>query len=185
MFDKLKECSFVCVDKLKALEAGKKFNPNIHHVCEGYDSLRDKPHKVAQHINVSFIGNPDGNRMKLCKSVAAVIYADAYGDAHAVRVSWSKINLNFCRNGCASDRVYKIMAAGGFLLTDDWDGRKKMFEDGKDLIIFKTEKDLKDAVDHFLIHPDARDEIRNNGYHAVEKYSRDNWARKIVELANV
>ena len=44
------------------------------------------------------------------------IFTSAYGSDHARAVSSSKINLNFCTDSGASDRVYKIMAAGGFFI---------------------------------------------------------------------
>ena len=92
------------------------------------------------------------------------------------------INLNFCTSNGASDRVYKILAAGGFLLTEDWHGREELFKDGKDLIIFKNMQDLKQKIDFFIKRPEDRKRVANSGLETVQNYTRLNWAKRIIEL---
>ena len=75
-----------------------------------------------------------------------------------------KINLNFCTAQGASDRVYKIMAARGLLLSDDWEGRERDFIDGEDLVIFKSMEDLNAKIDYYLNNPEEASRIRANGY---------------------
>ena len=48
------------------------------------------------------------------------------------------------------DRVYKVMAAGGFLLTNDWIGREEMFVDGEHLVIFNDPQDLAEKIKFYL-----------------------------------
>ena len=78
--------------------------------------------------------------------------------------------------------MYKIMAAGGFLLTDDWDGREEHFVDGQDLVIFNDPADLNQKIDYYLNNPDIIDKISINGHTAVKPFTRLEWAKQIINL---
>ena len=98
-------------------------------------------------------------------------------------VSASKININVSTSGGASDRVFKVLAAGGFLLSTDWVGREEMFSDGEHLVIYSDKKDLQEKITHYLNNKDERDRIALNGLNAVQKYSRDEWAKQIILIS--
>ena len=157
---------------------------NCHHVTEGYDSMVENILDNEKILDVSFIGSIYGNRAQVLNAIKPQVHItnDAYGSAHAEIVSQSKINLNMCTSLGASDRVYKILAAGGFLLTDDWTGRDKMFEDKKHLVLYDSIDDLNEKIEYYLNHPDLREQISKEGNVEVQKYSRLNWASKIIEL---
>ena len=76
------------------------------------------------------------------------------------------------------------MAAGGFLLTDDWQGREKNFVDGKDLVIYNSVDDLAKKISYFLDNPGKRLEISKNGLQKVKSFDRINWAKKIIDLSH-
>ena len=118
--------NYFCCDKKDVLETAKWINSNSYHVFEGFDSSKDKPHDLKKEHDVTFIGNVYGDRkQKLSKILTNVnVVSNVYGENHAKEVSKSKINLNFCTSNGASDRVYKVLAAGGFLLSDDWDWQR-------------------------------------------------------------
>lgn len=187
---KIKICHFSCLDKAKAVNAAKAITNHAYHVCEGYDSKRDVPFNLEKNFDVSFIGNlkKDGRREKLNQlkkqltNICSIsIFQSAYGDEHAKIVSQSNININLCTRNCASDRVYKILAAGGFLLTDNWVGRSDMFKDNQ-MAIFKNADDLKKKIKYFINNKIARDEIAKNGYEAVKPYTREKWAMDIIKI---
>ena len=98
----------------------------------------------------------------------------------------SKINLNFVdgNSGC-SDRVYKILAARGFLLTQPWPRMEIDFKNEKDLVVFHTVGELKKLIEYYLANSEQRNNIAQNGYETVQKFSRDNWAKKILEITEV
>ena len=123
---KTKLVDYFCCDKENVLEEALRINPNSFHVCEGFDADVDRPHDVSKEYDVSFIGNVYGDREQWLSQIntPVKVISSAYGKQHAIEVCKSKINLNFCTDNGASDRVYKIMAAGGFLLTNDWKNRK-------------------------------------------------------------
>lgn len=177
--------TYFCCDKKNVLTVAKEFNKNSFHVCEGYDEDVDKPHTLEKEYDVSFIGNVYGDRSVTIDSIdkEVSVINNAYGEQHAMEVSKSHINLNLCTDEGASDRVYKIMAAGGFLLSNDWEGRKEYFTNGKECVIFKDTKDLNDKIDYYLKNPEMVEQIAKHGQEAVKAFSRISWASKIVELS--
>jgi spore maturation protein CgeB len=177
--------SFFCCDKLNVLNEAKLINKNSFQVCEGFDETVDKVFKNKECYDVSFIGNMYGERLNMIKNVKhnIRIVNNVFGEEHAQEVSKTKINLNFCTNQGASDRVYKIMAAGGFLLTNDWIGRDKDFVDGKDLIIFEDSEDLNNKISFYLKSENERKIIAENGKNKVQRFNRVGWAKKIVECS--
>jgi len=44
---------------------------------------------------------------------------------------------------------------------------KSLFEDGKHLTIFKDIKDLREKIKYYLIHPEERERIAQEGYREV------------------
>jgi len=184
MRDKTALVDYFCCDKENVLKEASRINKNSFHVCEGFDHIVDKPHDLDKCYDISFIGNAYGNRAdilgKLNKPVKVI--SNAFGNKHSIEVSKSKINLNFCTANGASDRVYKILAAKGFLLTDDWTNREQNFIDGKHCVIFNDVEDLNKKIDYYLKNPKEAELIASNGYEVVQKFNRLNWARQIVEL---
>ena len=175
--------SYSCFDKKNTLEEALKINKNSFYVCEGYDQDVDKPHSVEKEYDVSFIGNVYGDRAELLRQIKhpVKIIRGAYGPTHALEVSKSRINLNFCTSEGASDRVYKVMAAGGLLISNDWKGRSEHFINGKDCVIFKDIGDLNDKIEFYLKNPEMVEMISKYGHQTVKKFNRLNWAKKIVE----
>jgi spore maturation protein CgeB len=181
---KTKLVDFFCCDKQNVLEEAKKINNNSFHVCEGYDEEVDRPAQIDKEYNISFIGNLYGPRKQTLSQInhEVKIINNAFGHKHSEEVSRTKINLNFCTDGGASDRVYKVLAAGGFLISNDWDGRSDMFEENKDLVIFTDIKDLNDKINYYLNNPGKREEIAKHGNRTVQKYNRFSWAQQIINI---
>ena len=179
-------CSDITVCALlKPFELARKLNPNSFFVHEGYDSAVDFPIQQRRKWDVSFIGQTKGRRRLYQVATGFKVIRGAFGTDHARAVGQSKINLNFVVNdsGC-SDRVYKILAAGGFLLTADWPGRSQDFKDGKDLVIFEGISDLDSKIREYLKDPWKRSAIANRGRETVQQFSREAYAEKISELVS-
>ena len=171
-------------DKPKVLEFVKKYkNENCFYVCEGYDETLDIEQKIEKEYDISFIGNVYGNRKELLERLGNVdVISSAYGYQHSIEVGKSKINLNICTDGCASDRVYKVLAAGGFLLTDDWEGRELTdLVDGEDLVIYNGVDDLQTKITYYLENEHARNYISKKGKEKVKELTRARWAKKVTE----
>lgn len=175
---------YVCCDKENVVREALKLNPRTFHVCEGFDEDVDRPFDITKKYDVGFIGNIYGDRAQQIRDVnkEVKIFNNVYGIDHAKAVSQTKINLNFCTDLGASDRVYKTMAAGGFLLTNDWTNREKYLTNGKDCVIFDSMEDLNKKIEYYLENPEERMKISKEGYKTIQQFNRLNWAKRIVEL---
>ena len=169
-------------DKKNSLEKALLVNKNSKYVCEGYDESADVVQNVKKQYDISFIGNVYGNRSSVLDRLENVkIISSAYGLQHSIEVGKTKINLNICTDNCASDRIYKVLAAGGFLLTDDWYGRELTgLVDGEDLVIYKDVEDLQEKIEFYLSRSYTRDKIASRGLSKVKDLTRMEWAKNIT-----
>jgi len=96
----------------------------------------------------------------------------------------SKINLNFTIKNIRSGiplRVWDVLGAGGFMLTNFQAEIPQYFENGKDLVCFESINDMSKKVEYYLIHEEERLQIAKNGYEKVKKYhSYETRLRQII-----
>lgn len=85
----------------------------------------------------------------------------------------SKINLNITvrtiRTGL-SLRIFDILGAGGFLLTNYQPELDYFFENGKDLVYFTDADDMCKKADYYLTHEEERMEIARNGLQKAKSF---------------
>jgi spore maturation protein CgeB len=96
----------------------------------------------------------------------------------------SKINLNFTipniENGIPL-RVFDVLSAGGFLLTDYREEICKQFTDSTDLVVFDGMADLLKKAEYYLTQEEKRQEIAENGQKKVQQlHSYENRMEKIL-----
>lgn len=60
-------------------------------------------------------------------------------------------------------RVYEAMACGCLMVTDAKGDAARLFEPGRDLVVYDDEADLERTIDHFLDHPEERERIAAAG----------------------
>ncbi len=85
----------------------------------------------------------------------------------------SKINLNItlhCIETGISQRVFDVMAAGGFLLTNYQEELEELFVPGEDIAIYHNLEELHYYVDYYLSHEEERQRIARNGQAKVLQY---------------
>jgi spore maturation protein CgeB len=78
----------------------------------------------------------------------------------------SKINLNITHRTIQSGvplRVFDIMGAGGFLMTNYQSELTELFVDGEDLVIYYSFDDLVEKVNYYLTHEEERRRIAEHG----------------------
>ena len=95
----------------------------------------------------------------------------------------SKINLNFTIPNIKSGiplRVWDVLGAKGFLLTNYQAELPLYFKEGEDLVCFDGIEDLKEKVAYYLEHEKERRQIAQNGYEKVKKYH--SYVRRIEEM---
>lgn len=85
----------------------------------------------------------------------------------------TKINLNItlhCIETGIPQRVFDVMAAGGFLLSNYQEELEELFVDGEDLVIYHNLEELERYVGYYLTHEEERQRIAKNGQEKVLKY---------------
>ena len=85
----------------------------------------------------------------------------------------SKINLNLTLRSIRSGvplRVWDILGAGGFCITNYQAELPMYFVNGEDLVWFKSRGELFRLIDYYLEHEDERRRIAENGYRKVKEF---------------
>ena len=179
-----KNADFFCADKKNVTEVGSRLNPHSYKIPDGFDSDLEIPRNLEKDIDVSFIGSLHSDRAEKIKELDrnVQVFSNAFGKTHSEIVSRSKICINFCTTAGASDRTYKTLAAGGFYLSDDWDGRSEMFQDNRDLVVYDSVSDLREKIDYYLENPEEREKISAQGMKTVQGFSRLAWAKKVLDI---
>lgn len=83
----------------------------------------------------------------------------------------SRVNLNFTIPNIKSGiplRVWDVLGAGGFLITNYQPELELYFEPDKDLVVFEGKQDLTQKVSYYLEHEELRKKIAKNGYEKVK-----------------
>lgn len=169
------------LDRLQKVIASSGSDTTASLLCEGFDADVDYPEDIEKKRDYCFIGNLRGDRKRYVKALSIPVIKGRYGHDHSVAVSETRINLNFSEGDGCSDRVYKILAAGGFLLTQPWEGMTDHFLPGRDLVVFNGPAGLKDKIEYYLHNEDERRRIAANGLAKVQQFNRDAWAAEIVK----
>lgn len=179
--DKIRVCTFTCCALHDPYQAAKQLSQHVYFIHEGFDHIYNRVVSPDYKYNVTFIGHLREHRWDYA-DVINHIYKNAYGEQHAMAVGESRINLNFTHGGC-SDRVYKVLASKGFLLTEPWPEMDRDFIVGEDLDIFHDKNELIVKARYYLTNEDERLRIAEHGYQTVQKFSRIEWAKRILEIA--
>lgn len=97
----------------------------------------------------------------------------------------SKINLNFTSKPIRTGlplRIWDILGAGGFVLTNFQSEIPEYFEIGRDLETYSDERELLDKIGYYLEHEEERKQIARNGYEkAKSQYSLERRVKQILE----
>ena len=161
----------------------KDQNSQSYLIHEGYDPKIHKFYdKIDKVYNVSFLGYLKEHRRQYNESYNFNCFTDKYNTDHCKIVNQTRINLNFTNNQeGTSDRAYKIMGAGGFLLTEPWEGLETDFKPQEDLVVFNNETEFKDKIEYYLKHWEERKHIARKGHDKVRSFTVENWAKLITE----
>lgn len=184
LIDKMKQCDYVFCSVKERVEAARKYCKNSYRLQGGYDPSVHYPMSLPKKRDVTFIGTlrPE-KRIFMCGWNFDIV-TGVYNEDHSRIVSETKVNLSFTHGGGTSNRLYKLLAAKGFVLTQPWDGMEEDFEVGRDFAVFTSPKDLKEKIVYYLTHEDEREQIAEHGYETVKKYDNINYARRILEIVS-
>jgi spore maturation protein CgeB len=120
------------------------------------------------------VWGPGARALPASSPVYGKIRGDGIGYEEWVRI-YSAARIVLCAHSSgpdepcrqASPRVYEVLACGGFLLCDDQPDVRALFEDGRDLVIFRDLSDLKQKARYYLDHDRERREIAARGHGKV------------------
>jgi tetratricopeptide (TPR) repeat protein len=99
---------------------------------------------------------------------------------------YSKININTSLRTIKSGiplRVFDILGAGGFLITNYQSDIADYFEIGEDLVCYESEADLVEKVGYYLVHEEERKRIATNGYRKVKQFH--NYEVRLKEIFRI
>jgi hypothetical protein len=100
----------------------------------------------------------------------------------------SRINLNITSEQLLTAlpvRVFDVLACGGFLLTDEREDARMLFEPGKELVIYSGVDDLAKKIRYYLAHQEERGKILDAGMKRVfADYSFDAIIPSMLERAS-
>lgn len=99
----------------------------------------------------------------------------------------SKINLNITSKSIRTGvplRVFDIMGAGGFLISNYQSEISEYFEVDKEIVLYDSMSDLVNKVSYYLDHEEERIEIAHNGYMKVKEcFSIKGSLKDIISMA--
>jgi spore maturation protein CgeB len=141
-----------------------------------------RPAGCAREIEVSFVGQPHGNRPQVAQSLWAQgipLKVFGYGWNGAPRLpfhemvrvfSRSRVNLNLS-NASVDDthqqikgRNFEVPGAGSFLLTGPADNLDEYYMDGKEVVVFHSQEEMVDQIRYYGKHDTEREAIAASGY---------------------
>jgi spore maturation protein CgeB len=98
----------------------------------------------------------------------------------------SRINLNITLRSIETGipaRVFDIMSVGGFVLSNWQEEIPELFEEGKEIVTFKTPEELIEKADYYLAHEQERVRVGINGYQKIKQcYTYEHQMQKIIDV---
>lgn len=95
----------------------------------------------------------------------------------------SKINLNITLRNIQHgipQRIFDVLASGGFLITNNQPDLHTHFIDGKDLVVYYDKDDLLSKIEYYLNHEDERKQIAANGQKKVLR--QHTYEQRILQI---
>lgn len=125
------------------------------------------------------------NKEKVPEGIKRFPEVDASADELKIHYA-SKINLNITLRSIVTGvprRIFDVMSVGGFMLTN-WQAEiPELFEDGKEIVTYKTPEELIDKADYYLRHETERLRIGVNGYKKVKScYTYEHQLKKLLDM---
>lgn len=102
----------------------------------------------------------------------------------------AKIVVNACANRDLNMRVFEALASGALLITEEAAGLEDLFEEGRHLVIYRTDDEALDLIERYLSDQEARERIAAQGCALVrEKHTYDKRLEEmllaVTALSNV
>lgn len=100
----------------------------------------------------------------------------------------SKINLNItlhCIETGASQRIFDVMAAGGFMLSNYQQELAELFVPGEEIVLYHNMEELEYYVEYYLSHEEERKRIAKRGQQKVVRlHDFHGKIQKVMEIVS-
>ena len=141
---------------------------------------------LAQKYEVALYTGSKKDTQKL-QNVQVYPFADSRTMAPRIFNS-SKINLNITlhsiENG-TTQRVLEVMEAGGFVLSTYRPETAELFEEDKEIVMFRSPEELVEKIEYYLEHDEERQRIAAAGHEKVLRcYTYDIKMKAFLEWAD-
>lgn len=138
--------------------------------------------RLSKNFSVTLYTKSDTDALPLVKNKGPIHYLTEMPKVFRL----SKININITvrtiKTGL-SLRIFDVLGAGGFLLTNYQPELELYFENKKDLVFFTSPEDMMVKVKYYLSHDEERMAIAGHGYETVKKmHNYDNRLNEIFQL---
>jgi len=159
-----------------------------------------RPIECHRGIEVSFVGQPHGNRVQVVQSLLSqgiALKVFGYGWKGARRLpfhemvrifSRSRINLNLS-NASVDDthqqikgRNFEVPGTRSFLLTGPADNLEDYYTDRKEIAVFRSPEEMVDLIRYYNAHDTEREAIANAGHQRT--LSEHTWDQRWSEIFN-
>lgn len=114
-------------------------------------SLRQQDFSLKLYGYKTRIAASDQNKANLCSKIVL---------GHS---GWPKLSISM------SARDYRVMASGGFLLTNYCPGMEDWFSIGKECDVYRSIPECIDKIRYYLEHENERINIARNGYQTTQE----------------
>lgn len=156
-----------------------------------------RPLNIEKKYDVSFVGRPNASRVSLVKlllenGININVWGDGWENYLEIRKAYrghlpavelvkvtnqSKINLGFTQGGYGKlqikGRVLEIAACKSFCLLEYFSAYNKYFKEGKELVMFKNNKDLLNKIRYYLKHEKEREKIAEAAHkRMIKQYNK-------------
>jgi spore maturation protein CgeB len=140
-------------------------------------------HELPPDIRLKLYGHPPSGDEVLMRSFTGRYVT---GRAKALAFSEAAIVLNTLHPGevrSVNTRLFEAAGCGGFVLTHASPDLDRYFVEGEEVVAFESPSDLREAVRHYLAHPDERRRIASAGQ--ARAHRDHTFARRLDELLAV
>ncbi len=138
--------------------------------------------ELSKHYDVNVYSNSNVSDLLRVRYMGSVDYWSELPKVFYM----SKINLNFTIPNIKSGiplRVWDVLGAGGFLMTNYQAEIPCYFQEGEDLVCFDGPEDLSEKAGFYLAHETERRRIAENGYRKVKE--RHDYMARICEMLRI
>lgn len=168
-----KKADFVFVAQKRAQEEFKRDGVDAIWLPHAVEPLAyPKGELLSKRYDVCFVGHINSkNREDALNTLFATFPNFYYGqglfEGVAAKFHESKIVFNIAMTDDINMRCFEAMASGSFLLTNWIPTIEELFEDGKHLVLYRSEEEMIDKAKYYLAHEDEREKIAQAGYAEV------------------